>query len=120
MLCMGKRARLWNSDQHCCLSCSTAVQALPLATSRIFAWFGDVSSHLFTERLLILVAHDIQQYASRVNVFVLKTENVGSIETRYDVGFKVSHGNSNPFHVLKGLELIVATHMVFIQLRGSH
>ena len=103
MLWMGKRARLWNSDQHCSLSCSTAVQALPLATSRIFAWTGDVSSHLFTRRLVI------QQYVSKVNVFALKTENVASIEAGYDVAFQVSHRNSNLFHVLKGLELAVSS-----------
>ena len=45
-----------------------------------------------------MVAQDIQQYVSRVNVFVLKTENVASIKTRYDVGLNVSHGNSNLFH----------------------
>ena len=51
ILCVGKRARLWNLDQHCCLSCRTAVHALPLATSSILVWIGDVSSHLLTRRL---------------------------------------------------------------------
>ena len=103
---MGKRACLWNSDQHCCLSCSTAVQALPLATSSIFAWIGDVSSHLFTRRLSWL--RGTFSSMSAVNVFVLKTENVASIEAGNDVGFQVSHGNSNLFHVLKGLESTVS------------
>ena len=40
----------------------------------------------FANQEVVLAAQDIQQNISRLNIFVLETENVASIEARYDAG----------------------------------